>query len=171
MQFVKRDINQKTLDRLGEFLSYNKLTLVCAESMSAGFLSSTFALEMHSGDYFFGSIVAYDNKVKKDVLSISPELIEQHTAESIEVTLAMIDGLENIFPSASVHISITGLAFKSNNPKQDRPIGTVYFAFRYKHYTHVYDRHFEGNAGEIIVSACNTIYEELYEWLKPKFIN
>ena len=164
-------INERSLFRLGSWLSGNKLKLVCAESMTTGFLSSTFGLEVCSGDYYLGSVVCYDNEMKERLLDISPSVIEMHTAESQEVTLAMLRGLQNLVPYSDVYLSITGLAFDSSNPKQNRPIGRVYYAFSYKGNQHVVEKQFKGNAGQIIIATCNSIFSDLYSWLQSLHTN
>ena len=161
-----RKIDERILFQCGDFLSQNNLKLICAESMTAGFLSSTWALEVSSGNYHLGSIVCYDNEIKENLLNVSPHLIEEHTAESAEVTLAMLLGLIKLVPHADVHVAITGLAFESPNPKQTRPVGRVYYAFSYNGMQTVIERQFKGNAGQIIIATCNNIFTDLYEWLK-----
>jgi nicotinamide-nucleotide amidase len=161
-----RRIDERALFRVGSFLAQHKLKLVCAESMTAGFLSSTFALEVSSGDYYLGSLVCYDDLMKEMLLHVSPSLIETYTSESAEVTLAMLQGLENLVPQADIYISITGLAFDSPNPKQSRPVGRVYYAFAYQGNHHVVEKEFKGNAGQIIIATCNSIFCDLYDWLQ-----
>ena len=159
-------VDKKILFRCGDYLSSQHLKLVCAESMSAGFLSSIWALEVSSGDYFLGSIVCYDERIKERLLQVPSNLIEKYTAESTEVTLAMLQGLEGLVPQADVYISLTGLSFPSPNPKQNRPAGRVYYAFSYKENRKIFEKQIKGrNAGEIIIGTCNSILKDLYNWL------
>lgn len=167
----REKINEKTLFQCGDFLAKHKLKLVCAESMTAGFLSSTWALEVSSGDYYLGSFVCYDNEMKEKILQVPSSLIEKYTAESAEVTLALLSGLEKLVPQADVYISITGLAFESGNPKQSRPIGTVYYAFSYEGKQEIFERQFNGYAGQIIISTSNSIFKDLYQWFKTINLN
>jgi nicotinamide-nucleotide amidase len=164
-------IDERSLFRLGSWLSENKLKLICAESMTSGFLSSTFGLEVCSGDYYLGSVVCYDNVMKERLLQVSHSLIETYTAESQEVTLAMLQGLQNLVPHSDVYICITGLAFESPNPKQNRPIGRVYYAFSYKGNQYNVEKQFKGNAGQIIIATCNCIFSDLYTWLQSFHTN
>lgn len=164
-------IDEQALFRLGSLLSYNKWKLVCAESMTAGFLSSTFALEVSSGDYYLGSFICYNDVIKEKLLQVAPSLIETFTAESQEVTLAMLQGLQTLIPAADIYITVTGLAFESPNPKQYRPIGRVYYAFMYKGTQHIFEKQFKGNAGQILIATCNSIFSDLYSWLKTININ
>lgn len=168
---MKRKINEPALHRCGEYLAERGLKLICAESMTAGFLSSTWALEVCSGDYYLGSIVCYDDEIKKNLLQVSPQLLAQHTAESAETTLALLEGLQKLVTSADVYLAITGLAFESTNPNQNRPVGKVYYAFSYNGQKKVFDKQFEGNAGSILIQTCNSIFEDLYTWIKKNNFN
>lgn len=163
---MRSRIDERLLERCGNYLSSRNLKLVCAESMTGGFLSSMWALELASGDYFLGSVVCYDDLQKQKVLQVAPALIDIHTAESEEVTLAMLHGLKILVPHADVYVSITGLAFESPNPKQQRPVGTVYYAFSFGGNTEVFERHLSGNTGEIIIKTCNSIFSDLCPWIE-----
>ncbi|HLS95923.1 nicotinamide-nucleotide amidase [Sphingobacterium allocomposti] len=158
-------INTEMLDRCGEFLKEHGLKLLCAESMTAGFLGSLWAMEVHSGDYFLGSMVTYDDVAKNYLLSVPPSKIKKYCAESAVVTLRMLDGLRQRIPEADVLVSITGLAFKSTNEKQRRPVGTVYYAFQYHQEKVIYRKAFSGDAGGIFIATCNAVLDDLYGWL------
>lgn len=162
----REKIDERALFRLGSLLSDNNLKLACAESMTAGFLSSTFALEVSSGNYYLGSVVCYDDAMKERLLNVSPSVIADYTAESPEVTLAMLHGLETVVPQADIYVTITGLAFDSPNPKQYRPVGRVYYAFGYNGILHIVEKQFKGNAGQVIIATCNSIFADLYAWLE-----
>lgn len=163
---MKRKIDEPALHRCGEYLAGRGLKLMCAESMTAGFLSSTWGLEVCSGKYYLGSIVCYDDSLKKNLLNVPQNILDTHTAESIETTVALVEGLENLVPGADVYVAVTGLAFDSPNPNQNRPVGTVYYIFSYKGKRKVFEKHFDGNAGAILIQTCNSIYADLYTWIQ-----
>lgn len=164
---MNKSINKNLLLQCGAFLKHKKLKLCCAESMTAGFLSSTWALEKHSGSYFLGAIICYDRIIKTELLNVSDKLIDRYTPVSSEVTLAMLSGLKYLLSFSDVYISVTGLAYASNNSNQDRPIGTIYYAFSYREHEKLFQKYIpKGTASEIIAQACNNIYEDLYHWLK-----
>lgn len=162
---MKRKINEPLLHRCGEYLADRGLKLMCAESMTAGFLSSTWALEVSSGKYYLGSIVSYEDEIKENLLQVPSHILETHTAESVETTLAMLEGLQKLVPQADVYLTITGLAFDSPNPQQTRPVGRVYYAFSYQGQKKVFEKQFAGNAGAILIQTCNSIFDDLYNWL------
>ncbi len=160
------EIDEKALAACGEFFQNRGLKLLCAESMTAGYLSTLWSLEYHSGDYFLGSLVCYDDQCKTQLLAIPKTKIEKYCAESAVVTLRMLDGLtRGAIPDADVFISVTGLAFKTNNPKQKREIGTVYYAFQYKKEKRIYKKQFSGDPSAILIQTCNSIFTDLITWL------
>src|SRR5690606_1098346 len=156
----------EALAACGEFFQSHGLKLLCAESMTAGYLSSLWSLEFHSGNYFLGSLVCYDDHCKTRLLSVPKRKIEKYCAESAVVTLRMLDGLtKDAIPDADVFISVTGLAFKTKNSKQKREIGTVYYAFQYKKEKRIYKERFSGDPSAILIQTCNSIFTDLTTWL------
>lgn len=159
-------IDEKTLNACGKFIQAHGLKLLCAESMTAGYLGTLWSLEFHSGDYFLGSLVCYDNQCKTKLLSVPRHKIEKYCAESAVVTLRMLDGLSaSSIPRADIFISVTGLAYQTNNPKQKREVGTVYYAFQYKNEKRIYKKQFSGDPGSILIQTCNSIFRDLVVWL------
>lgn len=161
-------IDEQALHSCGKLLTASKRKLACVESMTAGFLSSVYAMEVRSGDYFLGSIVCYDDTVKESLLGVPAAKLKKHCAESAVATLRILDGLRAQFPEAHVYVSVTGLAYETENPKQRRPIGTVYYAFGLEEDTVIYKRKYSGNAAEIIIKTCNGILNDLSKWLTVK---
>src|ERR1700712_3639338 len=84
------------------------LTIAFAESATAGWLCSEFALTEESGRVLKGGIVCYDADLKVSLLGVSRELIGQFTPESMEVTREMAYGLKKLIPS-DIQVTITGL--------------------------------------------------------------
>src|SRR5690606_1596414 len=160
------EIDESALAACGEFLQTHGLKLLCAESMTAGYLSALWSLDFHSGDYFLGSLVCYDDQCKTQLLSVPNRKIEKYCAESAVVTLRMLDGLTRTsISNADVFVSITGLAFKTDNPRQKREVGTVYYAFQYLKEKRIYKKQFSGDASTILIQTCNSIFSDLMIWL------
>lgn len=67
-------------------------TLATAESCTGGLLSSLFTDVEGCGHVFVAGFVVYTDAAKAEVLGINPELIEQETAVSRAVGLAMAQG-------------------------------------------------------------------------------
>ncbi len=86
------------------------LTLACAESMTAGLLASTLAAAPGTMAVLHGSIVVYTPAFKEDLLGVPRHVVETFSAESRETTYAMLGGLQALFPKASIHVAVTGVA-------------------------------------------------------------
>lgn len=96
--------------RFNQTLAELNHTLVCAESITAGLLASTIASVPGTTAVLKGSIVSYDRAVKEHVLGVPRSIIDRYTAESQETTHAMLRGVRALFPNASIHVAVTGVA-------------------------------------------------------------
>lgn len=107
-----------------EQMKARELTLALAESCTAGLLSSRLGDIPGVSAVLKGSIVAYANEVKADLLAVDPELIELHGAVSSQVAEAMAVGVRTAL-RADYAVSITGIAGPDGGT-EEKPIGTVY---------------------------------------------
>ncbi len=96
-----------------------------AESCSGGLLAARLTALPGASDYVAGSVVAYSNQAKSDLLGVDPALIERHGAVSPEVAEAMADGALERF-GADAAVSITGIAGPEGGTKE-KPVGYVCF--------------------------------------------
>ncbi|MGO1520137.1 MAG: CinA family protein [Sphingobacterium sp.] len=148
------EINHHKLDQIGQNLCENGVKLALAESMSAGFFSSIWSLQCDSGHYFQGAIVCFSEQVKKMLLGVPETLINHFSAESIEVTQAMLDGLKRQI-DADLYLAVTGIAYKGSEVKTSSP-GDIFLVAEFQ--GRVYERKIKvknGNAGEVYIRAFN----------------
>ena len=94
-----------------------------AESISGGHLSGALIDIAGASNIFAGGIVAYSNLLKVSDLNVSPELLDEFGAVSIEVAQAMALGAKDKF-AATWGLSTTGVA--GPGPHNGRPAGTVW---------------------------------------------
>ena len=99
---------EEELKKLHELCIQQKLSIATAESCTGGFISKLITDQSNSSKYYRGSVIAYSNNVKSDVLSISPELIHKHGAVSEEVSNAMAQGLLKLM-NCDLALSVTGI--------------------------------------------------------------
>jgi nicotinamide-nucleotide amidase len=102
------------------------LSLVTAESCTAGKLSNVLSEVPGAGEHLHGGFVTYTKEAKTALLGISSELLRQHGAVCPEVAIAMAEGALRRSP-ADVALAITGVA----GPKPDEdhnPVGYVCIA-------------------------------------------
>jgi nicotinamide-nucleotide amidase len=113
-------------------LSNKNITICCAESVTAGLLASTIASIPGASGILKGSIVTYSPELKISILGVKPETIAEYSAESIETTLEMVNGLLKVYPSAQLYVAVTGVASDpSNAPTVIKEWGQVYIAIYY----------------------------------------
>jgi nicotinamide-nucleotide amidase len=99
-----------------------------AESCSGGLLAARITRLPGASAYMAGSVVAYSNEAKSELLGVEPGLIETHGAVSPQVAEAMALGALARF-GADVAVSITGIAGPDGG-SEEKPVGYVCFNAR-----------------------------------------
>ena len=99
-----------------------------AESCSGGLMAARITDRRGSSAYMAGSVVAYSNEAKAELLGVDPALIEAKGAVSPEVAEAMAIGALERF-GADVAVSITGIAGPDGGT-EEKPVGYVCFNAR-----------------------------------------
>jgi nicotinamide-nucleotide amidase len=116
---------EKKILTCSKLLADNGLTIAFAESATAGWLCSEFALAPESGRVLKGGIVCYDATLKEKILGVPHGLIEQFTPESEEVTREMALRLANVIES-DVQVAVTGLTTPGGSETAEKPVGTIF---------------------------------------------
>jgi len=98
-------------------------TLVCAESCTAGMISSSLVNVAGSSEVFLGGFVVYSNDFKVKFLNVDKSLIEQHGAVSAEVVRAMALGALE-YSDADISIAVSGVAGPGGS--EHKPQGFTY---------------------------------------------
>jgi len=111
---------------VGDMLRKTNATLSVAESCTGGMVSQLITSMPGSSDYFNGSVVAYANRVKKEVLGVDKNLIEKYGAVSQEVVEAMALGVKRAMHS-DYAIATSGVAGPGGGTLQ-KPVGTLWIA-------------------------------------------
>ncbi len=99
-----------------------------AESCSGGLLAGRITKVPGASEYMAGSVVAYSNEAKEELLEVDPALIAAKGAVSPEVAEAMAIGAIERF-GADVAVSITGIAGPDGGT-EEKPVGYVCFNAR-----------------------------------------
>lgn len=111
----------------GELLLKHKATLGTAESCTGGQLAGLITSVPGSSAYYHGSIIAYDNEVKKTQLNVSQDLLDTYGAVSEEVVSAMAEGVRQQL-KVDVGLATSGIAGPGGGTP-DKPVGTVWIAY------------------------------------------
>lgn len=104
-------------------------TVGTAESCTGGLIGAALTAIPGSSSVFHGGIIAYDNRIKTNLLGVSSELLEQHGAVSAEAARAMARGaIEKL--DVDIAVSVTGIAGPGGGTEQ-KPVGTVYMGLAF----------------------------------------
>lgn len=101
-------------------------TLAVAESCTGGYVSHLITSIAGSSAYYRGSVVAYHNDIKRDVLNVSSENLDRYGAVSEQVVLEMAEGVRKTL-GADVGIATSGIAGPDGGT-DEKPVGTVWIA-------------------------------------------
>lgn len=132
-------------------LTERGLKLAVAESCTGGRIASLFTAIAGASAYFEGSVVAYQNRIKEQLLGVSVESLAKYGAVSDEVVLQMAEGARALFKS-DYAIATSGIAGPSGGSKQ-KPVGTVWMAVAGPKRTVCQLRHCGTDRGQIIERA------------------
>jgi nicotinamide-nucleotide amidase len=106
------------------------MTVATAESCTGGLVAERLTRVPGSSVYFLGSVVAYENSVKTDLLGVRLETIEECGAVSQTVVEEMASGIIERL-DADFGVAISGIAGPGGGTAE-KPIGTVYIGIAQK---------------------------------------
>ena len=115
---------EKTIQNI--FLD-KKLTLSTAESCTGGYIAHKITAIPESSGYYHGTIVAYDNRIKKSVLSVSEETLSTHGAVSEQTVIEMLRGLFEVM-NTDLGVAVSGIAGPGGG-SPEKPVGTIWIAW------------------------------------------
>ena len=111
---------------VGELLINNESTLATAESCTGGNIAKSITANSGSSKYFKGSIVAYANEIKENVLGVNISDLEAFGAVSEPVVKQMAIGVQKLFKT-DYAIATSGIAGPDGGTNE-KPVGTVWMA-------------------------------------------
>lgn len=118
---------EDTLEEVvGGLLAQTHRTVVTAESCTGGLIAQRLTGVPGSSAYFLGGFVTYSNKLKQDLLGLSPRMLRLHGAVSSEVAREMASRARKLL-GADYAIAATGIAGPEGGTAE-RPVGTVHVA-------------------------------------------
>ena len=150
---------------VGSMLKQQAKTVSTAESCTGGSIAARITSIAGSSAYFKGSVVAYDNQIKTNLLGVSEKTLEKHGAVSEEVAKQMARGSRELLKT-DYALATTGVAGPGGGTTQ-KPVGTVWIALASK--DHVYAQRFQfghqrtRNTERSVLSALNMLRLKLRE--------
>ncbi len=125
-EFIFGEGEDKLEAIVGMLLEKENLSMATAESCTGGNIAAWITSISGSSSYFKGSVVAYDNSIKENILKVDSALLEKHGAVSQQVVEEMVKGIINLF-DVDCAIATSGIAGPTAGTPE-KPVGTVWIA-------------------------------------------
>jgi nicotinamide-nucleotide amidase len=100
------------------------LTIAAAESCTGGLVSGRLTSVPGSSEVFVGGVVAYEDRLKREVLGVAADVLAQHGAVSAETAAVMASGARSSL-GADIGVSVTGVAGPGGGTPE-KPVGLVF---------------------------------------------
>ncbi len=152
------------LEDIGNLLRKKGWTISVAESCTGGLIGSFLTSIPGSSDYFTGGVIAYSNKIKTDLLSVSPDTLNKFGAVSRETVREMACGIKKLLKT-DVGISSSGIAGPTGGG-ENKPVGTVVLGVDIPQKIITNIVHLEGNREDIRKLAGIRVLEMLKNLLE-----
>lgn len=146
-------------ESLGELLRDRKLTLSSAESCTGGNIARMITSVPGSSAYYSGSVIAYANRIKSEVLGVDPDLIEKKGAVCKEVVEQMASGVRDLLGTHAA-ISTSGIAGPDGG-SDEKPVGTTWICVQYGDESYAKQYRFGGSRERIIDQASHSALQLL----------
>ncbi len=146
---------------VGNLLRKKGCTLGTAESCTGGEIAHQLTSFAGASDYFKGSIVAYSNEIKHNVLQVDKQILEQEGAVSQEVVCQMANNILKLLDVAYA-IAVSGIAGPGGGTPQ-KPVGTVWIAIADKNSCQSQCFHFGTKRQMVVERTAQTALCMLYK--------
>ncbi len=131
-------------------------SLSTAESCTGGMIGSLLTDAPGSSRYYAGGVVAYANRVKKEILRVPETILTVHGAVSPECVRAMAAGARKRFKT-DLAVAVSGVAGPGGGT-EEKPVGLVYLALAAADGTEHRERRFRAERNAVRLGAA---YEAL----------
>jgi PncC family amidohydrolase len=142
------------------------LTIGTVESATGGRISDKITNVSGSSDYYKGSIVAYSNEAKTDIVGVKKQTIKKHGAVSPQTATEMAEGGKKLL-KVDICISDTGIAGPTG-ASPGKPVGLFYVGLSAKDSSLAKEHHFQGNREENKQKAAEMALTLLKEYLQKR---
>ena len=159
----KRYNNDQLYEIVGELLRKKGQTVSTAESCTGGYIAHLITSVSGSSDYFKGSVVAYANEIKQQLLGVKEKSLIDFGAVSEVVVKEMAEGVQQKF-NTDYAIATSGIAGPGGGTK-DKPVGITWIAIAtpnkklVQHF--LFGEHRERNIRKTALTALNMLRKEL----------
>ncbi|MEA1872325.1 MAG: CinA family protein [Chloroflexota bacterium] len=144
------------------------LTIGTIESATGGRIADSLTNIPGSSDYFKGSLVAYSNEVKINVLGVRKETIEDYGAVSEQTAVEMAEGGRKLL-DVDICISDTGIAGPSG-ATVEKPVGLFYLGLAAEDESLSQKHVFQGDREQNKQDATEAALTMLSQYLRQRLI-
>jgi len=144
---------EPTVEQIARLAADQALTVAAAESLTSGLIASRLGAGPDASEWFRGSVVAYQESVKFDVLGVRPgPVVSPECAEDMARGVGRLLGAE-------VSVAATGVG--GPEPSEGKPTGTVYVAVTVRDSTTVREMNLDGDPEMILEATADQALELL----------
>lgn len=148
---------EDTVQRVAGLAADKGLSVAAAESLTSGLIAQKLGAGPDAADWFRGSVVAYQEPVKFDVLGVREgPVATADTAEEMALGVAKLLG-------ADVAVAATGVG--GPGPSEGKPAGTVFLAVTVDGQVSARELDLDGDPGEVIEHTADHALELLLKTL------
>lgn len=148
---------------VGGLLDQKGLTLGFAESATGGLISHLVTNVPGSSGYYKGSITAYSNQIKINLLGVTEKTIKKYGAVSSQVADEMAKGGRRVL-NVDICLADTGIA-GPGGATQGKPVGLFYIGLSHEAGTSSRKHNFQGNRQQNKQAAAEAVLNWLKEYL------
>jgi nicotinamide-nucleotide amidase len=156
---------ESKISSCSKLMAEQDLTIAFAESATAGWLCSEFALTEESGKVLKGGIACYDADLKVSLLKVPQRLIDEFTPESMEVTREMAYRLRDLIES-DIQVTVTGLTTPGGSETPEKPVGTMFVFVLIRGREACFRKVFQGSCEDVIHQTIEAAAELLIRELR-----
>ncbi|WP_018342189.1 competence/damage-inducible protein A [Cytophaga aurantiaca] len=120
--------DEDTLQKsVGDLLKSKNKTIATAESCTGGYLAHLLTSVPGASAYYYGSIIAYQNIIKTQLLDVPSGILQQHGAVS-EKTVEIMAKEVRLKLGTSIGVAASGIAGPDGGTAE-KPVGTIWIAY------------------------------------------
>jgi PncC family amidohydrolase len=144
-----------------------KKTLSLAESCTGGNLAACLTFLPDCSHYFLGSIVAYSNTLKTNLLGVDAQILAEYGAVSAPVVSQMAKGALKLTGS-DYSLAVSGIAGPGGGTEL-KPVGMIWGAIaKLGQDPFVWDFYLSGSRQEIIEKSVDILLAQLWSLIETK---
>lgn len=125
--------------------------VTAAESCTGGMIIAAITSISGSSAATELGICSYSNRIKEDILGVSPKTLEKYTEYSTQCAAEMAKGVLKI-SGADFSVSTSGVAGPTGG-SEENPVGTVYIAVSGKGAVKTVKMNFDGDRDQVRIAA------------------